>query len=388
MLKLSVRENRPLGRVTFQKALIARVTTNRSQPRGLRASSVLLSDGEAIDGDDFAAVLYRTEPSAESGQNGFLVSSELGYLGEGDVIRLSPNGHVTTIYRRSANVNFLLVTERCNSFCVMCSQPPREVDDSYLVEDYLKAIPLFDRATREIIITGGEPALLGGRLFELIRAIHAYLPEAAIHVLTNGRNFKDPGLCRHAADLAHPDLMFGIPLYADVAAVHDFVVQADGAFDETIRGLLNLKRHGQKVEIRVVIHRYTADHLGRLSGFIARNLQFVDHVALMGLEPTGFAKSNYADLWIDPAEYGPQLEEATAVLHRAGIRVSVYNHQLCVTPLAVQPFSVRSISDWKREYLPVCDTCDVRNSCGGFFSSAMERHSAHIQPIHQRRLPA
>jgi MoaA/NifB/PqqE/SkfB family radical SAM enzyme len=50
-------------------------------------------------------------------------------------------------------------------------------------------------------------------------------------------------------------MMVGIPIYSDVSTIHDYVVQSDGAFDETIQGILNLKRYGQKVEIRIVVHR-------------------------------------------------------------------------------------------------------------------------------------
>ena len=49
--------------------------------------------------------------------------------------------------------------------------------------------------------------------------------------------------------------MIGIPLYADYSQLHDYIVQADNAFDDTIRGILNLKRCRVPVEIRVVIHR-------------------------------------------------------------------------------------------------------------------------------------
>src|SRR3546814_13192799 len=99
-----------------------------------------------------------------------------------------------------------------------------------------------------------------------------------------------------------PDLMAGIPVYSDQSTIHDFVVQADGAFDETIRGILNLKKLGQRVEIRMVLHRHTIGRLDRFAEFVVRNLPFVDHVALMGLELMGFAKANADDLWIDPRE--------------------------------------------------------------------------------------
>jgi hypothetical protein len=40
---------------------------------------------------------------------------------------------------------------------------------------------------------------------------------------------------------------------------------------------------------------------------LARNLTFVDHVALMALENTGFAIANSDKLWIDPLDYRTEL---------------------------------------------------------------------------------
>ena len=78
--------------------------------------------------------------------------------------------------------------------------------------------------------------------------------------------------------------MAAIPVYASVDHIHDHVVQAKGAFDETILGILKLKHRGQRVEIRVVLHALTAPIIEDTGRWIARNLPFVDHVALMGLE--------------------------------------------------------------------------------------------------------
>ena len=49
--------------------------------------------------------------------------------------------------------------------------------------------------------------------------------------------------------------MVGIPVYAAEAGRHDYIVQAAGAFDDTIRGILNLAALGQCVEIRIVVQR-------------------------------------------------------------------------------------------------------------------------------------
>ena len=177
-------------------------------------------------------------------------------------------------------------------------------------------------------------------------------------------------------------MMVGIPIYSDDPALHDYIVQARGAFDETIRGILNLKRFHQKVEIRVVLHKQSIPRLGALAEFIARNLLFVDHVALMGLEMMGFTRANLDVLWIDPIEYKDTLSRAVRILEKSRMRVSVYNHQLCLVNPDILPVYRKSISDWKNEYAPECTRCTKRNECGGFFASGIKYgYSKHLKPF-------
>ena len=313
-----------------------------------------------------------------------LLPNSMAYLSDGDIVYVRPrSGEIWVLYRRSARSNSMLLTERCNSRCLMCSQPPKEADDFHLTDTYLQAIPLMHPSTPELGITGGEPTLLGPRLLEIIEQCKSHLPQTSLHMLSNGRLFSYLMLCEELAGLEHPDLMVGIPLYSDIASYHDFVVQAQGAFDETIRGIMNLARCGVRVELRVVLHRETVPQLPSLARFVARNLPFVEHVALMGLEMMGYTKINLEGLWIDPIDYQPNLTTAVRALNRHGIDVSIYNHQLCTLNPELWSYSRKSISDWKNEYLDVCHTCAVRDDCGGFFSSADLRHSAHIRPLTQ-----
>jgi His-Xaa-Ser system radical SAM maturase HxsC len=267
----------------------------------------------------------------------------------------------------------------------MCSQPPRDIDDAWLVDEILDVIPLIDPATVEIGFSGGEPTLLGDGLLRILAMAKSYLPHTAVHLLSNGRTFSDESFTRAFASIEHPDLMVGIPVYSDNSTIHDYVVQADGAFDETIRGILNLKRLRQRVEIRVVVHRQTYARLPQLAEFIARNLTFVDHVALMGLEITGFTRANLDALWIDPFDYRAELATAALLLERSGMRVSIYNHQLCTIDPRVWHLARKSISDWKNEYIDACDGCLERSACGGFFASGRSRYSAHIAAIVDHR---
>lgn len=194
----------------------------------------------------------------------------LNYLADGDVVRLDPaRGRIRVLYRRNSPSNSFLVTERCNHLCLMCSQPPRKVDDGWLVNEILEMIPLIDPGTREVGFTGGEPTILGERFLEILDTCKKHLPRTAVHVLTNGRSFADESFAAAYARVGHPDLMAGIPLYSDLSTIHDYVVQADGAYGETIRGILNLKRLSQLVEVRLVLHKQTYERLPQLAEFVA-----------------------------------------------------------------------------------------------------------------------
>ncbi len=63
-----------------------------------------------------------------------------------------------------------------------------------------------------------------------------------------------------------------MPLGVDVPDIHDEVVVAPGAFDETLDGLYELACNGARVEIRVVLHKLTIARLPQLAAFIYRRL--------------------------------------------------------------------------------------------------------------------
>ena len=338
-------------------------------------------------------------PEDRSGYRGALTTSDIGdrlpeipvvhrtreidHLRPEDIIVMEPtSGFVRSLYRPADIHNSIFVTERCNSNCLMCSQPPKDRDDSAeLTERNLELIRLINPAPEYLTITGGEPTLLGDKLFEMLAALRDRMPDTAIHLLTNGRRFAWPDFTRRFAAIGHPNLSLGVPLYSDVATDHDYVVQAKDGFDQTVMGLHNLARWGQRVEIRVVLHAQTVNRLPELAEFLYRNLTFTEHVALMGLEYIGYTPRNMSLLWVDPYDYQDRLAEAVRILRQRSMNVSIYNHQLCVLRPDLWRYAKKSISDWKNMYLDECKGCGVRNECGGFFKWATKLHSRHIRPI-------
>jgi His-Xaa-Ser system radical SAM maturase HxsC len=358
------------------------VTKNANLPAILRRDRALLTE-EAGGVEGYKALFYRGMGSSDLScrSDVFRLAGEYDYLDEGDIVKVdSTSGSFRCLYRRASLHNTVLLTEQCDHYCLMCSQPPKFQDDSWLLKETFDLIRMIPPETERLGFSGGEPTLYRERLIELLHHTLRYLPGTALDILSNGRAFSDRAFARAYAAVNHPHLVVCIPVYSDDPVRHDYVVQSQGAFDETVRGIVALKELGQKVEIRIVLHQQTIGRLVQTCEFLVRNLLFVDHVALMGLEITGFTRPNLDLLWIDPFAYKETLSEAVSLLKANGVPTSVYNHQLCTVNPDTWESCRQSISDWKREYVEGCGECSKRGECGGLFSSSKTyRHSNHIQ---------
>ncbi|MFP0196923.1 His-Xaa-Ser system radical SAM maturase HxsC [Pseudomonas sp. PHC1] len=300
----------------------------------------------------------------------------------GDVVGITFGSTlVRVLYRRGSDSNLLFMTDRCNSLCLMCSQPPKDIDDRWHIEENLRLIELMDPGAENLGISGGEPTLYREGLLEILAKCKVVIPLKSIHVLSNGRLFKDPSWIESLSVIEHPQLSWGIPLYADNAKDHDHVVQAPGAFSETLQGLYNLARANQIIEIRVVLNRLTTPRLPELAHYIFRNLPFVRHIAMMGIESTGLARKHYQELWIDPLDYQDSLSQAVYFLFNRGMPVSIYNLPLCLVPAHLSRFTRQSISDWKNLFVDACHQCAAVKHCSGFFKSHTTRWQS--RGVHQ-----
>ncbi|WP_426232006.1 hypothetical protein [Pararhizobium sp. DWP3-4] len=76
---------------------------------------------------------------------------------------------------------------------------------------------------------------------------------------------------------------------------------------------------------------------------------------------------NWDTSFIDTSKDFDALKSAVNIAITHGIEVSLYNFPLCSVPEPYRRLTPSTISDWKRKYLDVCETCNSRDACGGFF---------------------
>jgi His-Xaa-Ser system radical SAM maturase HxsC len=368
--------------VNINEPLVGRVTRDADT---LQEAAFLICENEMpiLNGQNFLGILTKLEFSQKFDNLPMVTQvATFDHLSEGDVVVVNKEGNIKTLYRVNSFQNILFATERCNSNCLMCSQPPKDKNDiPQLYSINQKLISLIPKDCCEICITGGEPTLMGELFFNTLEKLKEQLPNTEIHVLTNGRSFAWQSMAERLAQIDYRKLMLGVPLYADYYQVHDYIVQAKDAFNQTVLGLHNLARYNQRIEIRVVLHKQSIPRLTRLAKYIYKNLPFAEHVTFMGLEYIGYTPHNIEQLWINPPDYIEELGEAVEFLAGQGMHVSIYNSQLCVLPERLWKYARKSISDWKNTYLPACELCIKKEECGGFFTWNAERKMDFIKPF-------
>jgi His-Xaa-Ser system radical SAM maturase HxsC len=300
-----------------------------------------------------------------------------------DVVAVTPGrGQVQILYRERDQHHTVFLTNRCNSNCVMCSQPPTRHDDSWLVQEAHQIAQHIVGNPACIGFTGGEPLLLGTRLAEVLRTFDAHLPRARLEVLTNGRALSDRAFAVKVLSRVPTHTSWMVPLYGHADFLHDDVVRCEGAFDETVGGLLNLQSFSQMIQLRIVLIKPVLENLEELCRFIARNLPFVREVALIGCEPTGLALANREACEVDIRSWMSTLQHAAHILHQSSLPVVLMNIPLCALPEELRSLAHRSISDWKQTYAPECAKCGVREDCCGLFAwHAHGWRPTHLQPI-------
>lgn len=370
--------NRTLGRVTFHPIDVD------ARPKYFFA--VTRESGQLSESDlrGYAGILVErgAESSVPKGLKAPVIRDydDISLLSADSIIAVNPGtGHTRILYRPESRNNTIFSTVQCNSNCLMCSQPPVVANDDGIVNEHLRLIELIKEPPESIGITGGEPTLLGKGLVTILSALKERFPATHVQMLTNGRLYAYEDLVSDIAAVGHPQFISAIPLYSDVAVQHDYIVQAHGAFDQTIQGLYNAARHRLAIEIRIVLHKQTLPRLKKIAEFIYRNLPFVSHIALMGLENMGYVKANWDLLWVDPLDYADALEDTVKYFFYRRMIVSIYNLQLCILPHPLWAFARQSISDYKNIYLPECTKCDLMNQCGGLFLSSETKHSRGIK---------
>lgn len=302
--------------------------------------------------------------------------AQLGFLNrftDGDVVEINEYGTIQSRYAKEDGDCTIYTSSQCNSNCIMCpiSEGQRRTEELENIDSLLEFLRYLPSDVEHITITGGEPFLLGRRIFDILLYLKQNISNAQVLLLTNGRIFADKSYAKQYTE-ARPKLCVpGIPIHGSTADRHDAITQAKGSFQQTVLGIRHLLNHGEYVEIRIVVSKLNQDDIGAIAEMIIEELPGVGSVKIMGLEMLGSAAMHCDQVWIDYDRAMQASEEAAEILLSHGIDVELYNFPLCVVKRKYWGIYRKSIDPYKIRFTDKCEQCEEKENCGGIFSGTI-----------------
>ena len=154
------------------------------------------------------------------------------FLGDLDVVEYIPNKGLYRIYSGNSLDNTLILSEKCNSCCIMCpySDHFRKNAKEVSAEHIMKLIEYIPTNPEHLTITGGEPTLIGEGIFDIMSLLNMRFPNTEYLFLTNGRIFSNQEYFDMFLQTLPHNICFGIPIYGHTPETHDKITRSEGSF--------------------------------------------------------------------------------------------------------------------------------------------------------------
>ena len=101
---------------------VIRLSSNREMPMPLRKTEIFILDGGELPSGFWGYLAFDDQsPEIDASDSPLIrLNSEMSHLADGDIIRISSGfQRVRVLYRARSPHNFLLLTERCNHYCLV-----------------------------------------------------------------------------------------------------------------------------------------------------------------------------------------------------------------------------------------------------------------------------
>ena len=290
-----------------------------------------------------------------------------------DLFQINESGEAYLFYSNESMDNAIITTSKCNSNCIMCpvADIVRKREGSVEPDKLIESIKHIPSDAVHLTITGGEPFLIGEKIFDVLHALKCQCPETNYLLLTNGRALSYKKYMDKFCAMAPTKMLIGIPLHGYNAEIHDFITRSKGGFVQTCRGIRNLLRAGFRVELRIVVSKLNCCYIDKICDLIVNEFPTTNSVKVMGLEMLGNAAKNWEEVWLSYPEAFQAAKAGIDILIKNGIDVAMYNFPLCAVEQKYHYICRKSITDYKIRFTEICENCSLKDACGGIFAGTI-----------------
>lgn len=275
----------------------------------------------------------------------------------------------------------------CNNNCRFCVQAHNKKYGNRTTEEIKESLrEALKKGATGVVFTGGEFTIRKDA-FELVN----YAKELGFEVIqlqSNGRMFSNMNFVKKMIACGANE--FGPSLHGYKAEIHDYLTRSEGAWKQTVQGIINIKKMNQKVIINSVVvkpnYRYTP-HFAKLCVKLK-----VDQFQFAFVHAQGNAWNNYEQMMPVMSLAVPYIKRGLQIGIDAGINVMTEAVPYClmkgyekyVAELYIPKTIVREYKQWVEDFEKIrknegkglfeqCKECRYRLICEGPWKEYPER---------------
>lgn len=297
-----------------------------------------------------------------------------------------------------AKIGYIQTTRTCNQKCVICSNPPTDMELTY--EMAIKEVDeLKGQGYEGVVLTGGEPTLFD-KLPDLIT--YCYKQKIFPRIITNGQKMADLGYLTILKDagLQHVHLS----VYSCQERIQVQISQNSNSLKNIKKALRNLKRIGGiTVDVNMVINKFNANHLSQTVSWLLKEHTFVRHFVFNNLDPKMNRATENPQIIPRLNDFELELHCALSILQNHDKTFRVEKVPLCYLTnfehvstetrkiikkeeqiiyfLDKRHRLVRAKDDWYYQKGGCCAYCSLNKICAGLYAMGQYYEEKELYPV-------
>ena len=274
----------------------------------------------------------------------------------------------------------------CNNKCLFCVQADNRLTGNRSFEEIKKNLEEVKDKCTGVVLTGGEVTIRTDFL-EVVKYAKK-LGYETIQIQSNGRMFSSIDFCKKTIEAGATE--FAPALHGYTAEQHDYLTNAK-SFNQTLKGIYNLKSLGAKVIMNTVILKPNYKDLPKIANLLC-NLK-VDQFQLAFVHAIGNAWDNYEEMVPKMSETVPYIKEAIDIGIKNNIFVMVEAVPFClmegyekhisenyIPETVIRGVDFQNTDDYKNQRMssgkkkfPQCKNCKYDQICEGVWKEYPEK---------------
>lgn len=178
----------------------------------------------------------------------------------------------------------------CNNNCKFCVQADNKCKGNRSFEEIKKDLIESRKRCEGVVLTGGEVTIRKD-FFEIV-TLAKEIGYKSIQIQTNGRMFSSLEFCKKTIEAGATE--FSPAIHGYCAEQHDFLTQSKGSFNQTVKGIKNLKSLGAYVITNTVVVKPNYATIPEIAKLLFKLK--VDQFQFAFVHPMGNALKNFENI--------------------------------------------------------------------------------------------